>query len=101
MITYLNDKDWMLRSAFFESVKGVGTFVGSKSLETYILPLMVQSLADAEEFVVENVLNSLTSLSDLGLFQKMKIWELTSIIWPLICHPNAWIRNAANRSWKT
>lgn len=32
-------------SAFFESVKGVGTFVGSKSLETYILPLMVQSLA--------------------------------------------------------
>ncbi|CAO0789210.1 unnamed protein product [Mucor circinelloides] len=95
MITYLNDKDWMLRSAFFESVKGVGTFVGSKSLETYILPLMVQSLADAEEFVVENVLNSLTSLSDLGLFQKMKIWELTSIIWPLICHPNAWIRNAA------
>jgi phosphoinositide-3-kinase regulatory subunit 4 len=64
MITYLNDKDWMLRryvyltdmliiyeclllgySAFFESVKGVGTFVGSKSLETYILPLMVQSLA--------------------------------------------------------
>lgn len=100
-------------SAFFESVKGVGTFVGSKSLETYILPLMVQSLAgnqrsvdkasslltrpalDAEEFVVENVINSLTSLSDLGLFQKMKIWELTSIIWPLICHPNAWIRNAA------
>ncbi|KAL9539523.1 hypothetical protein MBANPS3_010209 [Mucor bainieri] len=95
MITYLNDKDWMLRSAFFESVKGVGTFVGSKSLETYILPLMVQSLADAEEFVVENVLNSLTSLSDLGLFQKMKLWELTSIIWPLMCHPNTWIRNAA------
>lgn len=45
--------------------------------------------------MVENVLNSLTSLSDLGLFQKMKIWELTSIIWPLICHPNTWIRNAA------
>ncbi|KAI8641016.1 hypothetical protein BD408DRAFT_389715 [Parasitella parasitica] len=95
MITYLNDKDWMLRSAFFESVKGVGTFVGSKSLETYILPLMVQSLADAEEFVVENVLNSLTSLSDLGLFQKMKLWELISIVWPLTCHPNTWIRNAA------
>ncbi|CEP11758.1 hypothetical protein [Parasitella parasitica] len=81
--------------AFFESVKGVGTFVGSRSLETYILPLMVQSLADAEEFVVENVLNSLTSLSDLGLFQKMKLWELISIIWPLTCHPNAWIRHAA------
>ncbi|OBZ87474.1 putative serine/threonine-protein kinase VPS15 [Choanephora cucurbitarum] len=95
MITYLNDKDWMLRSAFFESIKGVGTFVGAKSLEEYILPLMIQALTDAEEFVVEKVLNSLTSLADLGLFQKMKLWELVGIIWPLICHPNIWIRYGA------
>ncbi|KAI8979775.1 hypothetical protein BDF20DRAFT_913285 [Mycotypha africana] len=95
MITYLNDKDWLLRSAFFESIKGVGTFVGARSLEEYILPLMVQALTDAEEFVVEKVLNSLTSLADLGLFQKMNLWELTSIIWPLLCHPNSWIRNGA------
>ncbi|KAI9246797.1 armadillo-type protein, partial [Helicostylum pulchrum] len=95
MITYLNDKDWMLRSAFFESIKGVGTFVGARSLEEYILPLMIQALTDAEEFVVEKVLNSLTSLADLGLFQKMKLWELVGVIWPLLCHPNAWIRNGA------
>lgn len=48
MITYLNDKDWMLRSAFFESIKGVGTFVGAKSLEEYILPLMIQALTGKE-----------------------------------------------------
>ncbi|KAI7887760.1 armadillo-type protein [Mucor mucedo] len=95
MITYLNDKDWMLRSAFFESIKGVGTFVGARSLEEYILPLMIQALTDAEEFVVEKVLNSLTSLADLGLFQKMKLWELVGIVWPLLCHPNEWIRNGA------
>ncbi|KAI9485192.1 MAG: armadillo-type protein [Benjaminiella poitrasii] len=95
MITYLNDKDWMLRSAFFESIKGVGTFVGAQSLEEYILPLMIQALTDAEEFVVEKVLNSLTSLADLGLFQKMKLWELINIVCPLICHPNAWIRYGA------
>ncbi|RCH97242.1 Serine/threonine-protein kinase, partial [Rhizopus stolonifer] len=95
MITYLNDKDWMLRSAFFESIKGVGTFVGAKSLEEYILPLMIQALTDAEEFVVEKVLNSLTSLADLGLFPKMKLWELVGVIWPLICHPNVWIRYGA------
>ncbi|KAI8066486.1 hypothetical protein BC940DRAFT_368091 [Gongronella butleri] len=95
MITYLNDKDWMLRSAFFESVKGVGTFVGAQSLEEYILPLMIQALTDAEEFVVEKVLNSLTSLADLGLFQKMKLWELVGIISPLVCHPNIWIRYGA------
>ncbi|CAO3616553.1 unnamed protein product [Cunninghamella echinulata] len=95
MITYLNDKDWMLRCAFFESVKGVGTFVGARSLEEYILPLMIQALTDPQEFVVEKVLNSLTSLADLGLFQKMKLWELIGIISPLICHPNMWIRYGA------
>ncbi|KAL0095743.1 armadillo-type protein, partial [Phycomyces blakesleeanus] len=95
MITYLNDKDWMLRSAFFESIKGVGTFVGSRSLEEYILPLMIQALTDAEEFVVESVLNSLTSLSDLDLFEKMKSWELVGIIAPLICHPSVWIQYGA------
>ncbi|CAO3700820.1 unnamed protein product [Rhizopus microsporus] len=95
MITYLNDKDWMLRSAFFESIKGVGTFVGARSLEEYILPLMIQALTDPEEFVVEKVLNSLTSLADLGLFPKMKIWEIVGIVWPLMCHPNIWIRDGS------
>lgn len=45
-----------------------------------------------EEFVIERVLNSLASLADLDLFQKMKLWELIGIIAPLICHPNTWIR---------
>ncbi|KAJ2958801.1 hypothetical protein NQZ79_g5668 [Umbelopsis isabellina] len=95
MITYLNDKDWMLRGAFLESIKGIGTFVGGRSLEEYILPLMMQALTDVEEFVVENVLTTLTSLSDLGLFQKMKLWELVGVIAPLTCHPNIWIRYGA------
>lgn len=25
----------------------------------------------------------------------MKLWELVRVIWPLLCHPNAWIRNGA------
>ncbi|CAI2161442.1 16883_t:CDS:10 [Funneliformis geosporum] len=95
MITYLNDRDWMLRSAFFESIIGVGTFVGGRSLEEYILPLMIQSLSDSEEFVVEKVLNSLTSLAELGLFQKMKLWELSAIVSSLMCHPGIWIRYGA------
>lgn len=45
--------------------------------------------------MVEKVLNSLTSLADLGLFKKMKLWELIGIIWPLMCHPNVWIRDGA------
>ncbi|KAF9102549.1 Serine/threonine-protein kinase [Mortierella sp. GBA35] len=95
MITYLNGRDWMLRSAFFESIVGVGTFVGGRSLEEYILPLMVQALTDSEEFVVEKVLKSLASLCDLGLFQKMAIWDLVGVVAPLLCHPNLWIRYGA------
>ncbi|KAF9586481.1 Serine/threonine-protein kinase [Lunasporangiospora selenospora] len=95
MITYLNDRDWMLRSAFFESIVGVGTFVGGRSLEEYILPLMVQALTDSEEFVVEKVLKSLASLCDLGLFQKPAIWDLVSVVAPLLCHPSLWIRYGA------
>ncbi|KAJ3165022.1 Serine/threonine-protein kinase [Irineochytrium annulatum] len=93
MITYLNDLDWQLRSAFFESIVGVGTFVGSRSLEEYILPLTLQALTDAEEFVVEKVLAALTSLAELGLMQKPKLREMVTMILPLLCHPNVWIRN--------
>ena len=50
--TYLNDRDWILKCAFFEAVVGVAAYVGSISLEQYILPLMLQSMTEPEEFVV-------------------------------------------------
>jgi len=45
--------------------------------------------------VVEKVLKSLASLCDLGLFQKLAIWDLVSVVAPLLCHPNLWIRYGA------
>jgi phosphoinositide-3-kinase regulatory subunit 4 len=45
MITYLNDRDWLLRYAFFESIVDVATCAGGRSLEEYILPLMIQALS--------------------------------------------------------
>jgi phosphoinositide-3-kinase regulatory subunit 4 len=81
-----------LNSAFFESVVGVGTFLGGRSLEEYILPLTFQALTDAEEFVVEKVLTSLAALAELGLLQKSKLKEFSTTIMPLLCHPNVWIR---------
>ena len=45
MITYLTDRDWQLRYDFFNSVIDVATCLGGRSLEEYILPLMVQALA--------------------------------------------------------
>ena len=45
MITYLNDRDWVLRFAFFDSIVEVAACAGGRSLEDYILPLMIQALS--------------------------------------------------------
>ena len=47
---------------------------------------------DVEEAVVARVLGALTSLCELGLFQKMRIWELMSATLGFLYHPNVWIR---------
>lgn len=48
-----------------------------------------------EETVVAKVLAALTSLCELGLFQKMRIWELMSATLGFLYHPNIWIRQGA------
>ncbi|KIO30139.1 hypothetical protein M407DRAFT_225431 [Tulasnella calospora MUT 4182] len=95
MITYLNDRDWHLRWAFFDAIVTVAAFLGPKTLEEYIFPLMIQALSDVEEFVVAKVLAALTSLADLSLFSKMRMWELMSVTVGFLYHPNIWIREGA------
>ncbi|EAU84150.2 other/VPS15 protein kinase [Coprinopsis cinerea okayama7 len=51
MITYLNDRDWLLRYSFFESIVDVAACAGGRSLEEYILPLMIQALSGAAAFI--------------------------------------------------
>lgn len=93
--TYLNDRDWTLKCAFFDTVVGIAAFIGSTSLEEFMLPLMVQALADQEEFVVQAAIHSLAQLAGLGLLSKSKLWELLDIIGRFTMHPNIWIRESA------
>ncbi|KAK2595944.1 Serine/threonine-protein kinase [Conoideocrella luteorostrata] len=93
--TYLNDRDWTLKCAFFDTVVGIATFIGSTSLEEFMLPLMVQALTDTEESVVQAALHSMAQLAGLGLLSKPKIWELVDLIGRCTMHPNIWIREAA------
>ena len=46
---------------------------------------------DTEETVVAKVLSSLSALCELGLFQRMRIWELLSATLILLYHPNTLI----------
>ncbi|ORX83365.1 hypothetical protein BCR32DRAFT_150444 [Anaeromyces robustus] len=96
LITYLNDQEnWVLRYAFWKCVVGIGAFVGVRSLSEYIIPLMIQALIDKEEFNIAQVLNTITSFSELGLLQRDNIKDLAERIIPLFYHPNIYIRLGA------
>lgn len=45
IMTYLNDRDWQLRLAFFDGIVTVGAFIGIRAIHEYVLPLMLQALA--------------------------------------------------------
>ena len=93
--TYLNDKDWQLKCAFFQTIVGVATFVGAKSLEEFIMPLVIQALSDPEEFVIEKVIRSFANMAELGLFERSKTWEMIETVGRFMLHPNPWVREAA------
>lgn len=93
--TYLNEPDWMLRCAFYDALVGVATYVGTSSLEQFIVPIMIGSMTDAEYFVVERVIRSFARMAALGLFQRPILWELTGLISRYLVHPSGWLREAA------
>jgi phosphoinositide-3-kinase regulatory subunit 4 len=51
IMTYLNDKDALLRLAFFDGIVDVGAFIGIRAVEEYVLPLMLQALAGESAIV--------------------------------------------------
>ncbi|TPX06961.1 uncharacterized protein E0L32_011106 [Thyridium curvatum] len=93
--TYLNDRDWMLKCAFFDAVVGIASFLGNVSLERFFLPLMIQVVTDPEEHVVHAALHSLAELANLGLLSKASIWNLVEHVARFTMHPNIWIRESA------
>ncbi|KAL1839798.1 hypothetical protein VTJ49DRAFT_1172 [Mycothermus thermophilus] len=93
--TYLNDRDWMLKCAFFDTIVGIAAFLGSTGLEKFILPLMVQAITDPEEHVVQGALHSLAELANLGLLTKPTYTELVGVVARFTMHPNVWIRESA------
>jgi phosphoinositide-3-kinase regulatory subunit 4 len=92
IITFLNSKEWRLREAFFEQIVGISVFVGPTSLKEFILPCILQALYDSEEFVIEQALNGLVALCELGMFEKRTLINLARKISPLLHHPNTWVR---------
>ncbi|KAK4187109.1 Serine/threonine-protein kinase ppk19 [Podospora australis] len=93
--TYLNDRDWQLKCAYFDAIVGIAAFVGSNILQNFVLPLMVQAITDSEEYVVHGALHSLAELANLGLLAKPTYLEYVKAVGRFTVHPNIWIRESA------
>ncbi|RHZ10140.1 hypothetical protein DYB31_001080, partial [Aphanomyces astaci] len=94
LLSFLNDRDWELRAAFFQDIPGVCTFVGRVSAELYILPCIEQALIDVQEIVIARALHCLATLVSLGLFQRPALIDKAKLTTPLLLHPGWWIREA-------
>jgi hypothetical protein len=42
MITFLNDRDWQLRAAFFHHICEMGAYAGNEGLQAFLLPCLEQ-----------------------------------------------------------
>lgn len=93
--TYLNDRDWALKCALFDTIVGISAFLGSSTLEKFILPLMIQAVADTEEYVIHGALHSMAELAALGLLTKQSFLDLLSMVARFTMHPNIWVRESA------
>ena len=92
--TFLNPlANWELRAATFSKIVPVMIFVGHKPLEN-MFEIILQTIFDEQELVVEKAINSFAAFCKEGLINKKKnITKILKVCVPLICHPNQWIRH--------
>ena len=94
-ITYLNDRNYLLRMTLIETIPSIAILLGPITVEQYILRLLIQALIDSEECVIISVLYGLNALCKAGLISKSVLHDLVSTVTPLVLHPNYSIRNVA------
>jgi phosphoinositide-3-kinase, regulatory subunit 4 len=79
----------------FDALVGLAAYLGSATTEEYILPLMMQSLMDPEEHVIQSILHSLAEIAKLGLLSRASMVEQVETVARFTMHPNLWVREAA------
>ncbi|PWN36275.1 WD40 repeat-like protein [Meira miltonrushii] len=101
MITYLNDRSWLLRKAFFDAIVEVAQVAGARSVEDYISTLLLQALSDPEESVILHVLQGLRRMLNVretskALLSQSKVLDIAAATAGFLCHPNHWLRTASS-----
>ncbi|KAL3131972.1 hypothetical protein ABBQ38_007667 [Trebouxia sp. C0009 RCD-2024] len=96
MITFLNDRDWQLRAAFFHHICEMGSYAGSQGLQAFLLPCLEQALADVETGVIAEAVRFLTAVCRERQIRKPSLLAAARKVAPaLLQHPSASVRAAA------
>ncbi|KAK9817197.1 hypothetical protein WJX72_010933 [[Myrmecia] bisecta] len=96
MITFLNDRSWQLRAAFFTHIAALGPYAGADGLDAFLLPCLEQALADAEEAVICQAVGFLTSACQTKQLRKRSLLAAVAKVAPLLLeHPAPHVRASA------
>ena len=87
--------NWRLQIAVLKALPSIGACVGSEAYDFSPLIDEMLSNANGQDLVVEAAANCFTSLTSLGLIQKMKMLRLGERITPLTRHPSVRVRKAS------
>uniref|UniRef100_A0A6B2KWI3 non-specific serine/threonine protein kinase n=1 Tax=Arcella intermedia TaxID=1963864 RepID=A0A6B2KWI3_9EUKA len=91
VISCLNDRDGEIKSVFFQNIIGICSVTDPHSVESFILPCVLEEIYDEDEYVLSNALNCLNSLCSI-FCSKDTLLNIASRVAPLLFHPNSCIR---------
>jgi serine/threonine protein kinase len=95
LITFLNDRDWQVRAAFYNHIAGVCQLIGRKETERNVLPCLMASIKDTEEGVITAAVGCMSNLCSMDAFftTRMMVEKAKEFV-PLVLHPSYSIRSS-------
>eukprot|EP01156_Anaeramoeba_ignava_P014074 Anaeramoba_ignava/a608176_30.p1 GENE.a608176_30~~a608176_30.p1 ORF type:complete len:1156 (+),score=409.03 a608176_30:65-3469(+) len=97
LITFLNDKDWQLKTTLMDKTIELVPFFGTKKMNYHIIPCIMESIFDIEEVVIQKALETCAKLAEINEILKENMIEIMKKVAPLLLHPNLWIKYSTIR----
>jgi phosphoinositide-3-kinase regulatory subunit 4 len=94
---YLNESDWRLRLALVNSLATIAPFVGTHSIQQFVLPLLSEGLHDLENDVIVAALEALCFLYEATFIEYGQLNKFVAEVAPLLIHSSVRIRLSAAR----
>ncbi|KAJ3628705.1 hypothetical protein Zmor_003943, partial [Zophobas morio] len=83
---YLNESDWRLRLALVNSLATIAPFVGTHSIQQFVLPLLSEGLHDLENDVIVAALEALCFLYEATFIEYGQLNKFVAEVAPLLIH---------------